>query len=209
MRLDRVVLNLPMLCRVAANWCTHHPNYRMDSSRWCVHLIVCTSDTHLSLEPVTGSYTTLALSQLNPTDADTVYLQETGKWVISFYTTALVINIIATIYDPSNRRCLAYWCGIYVSLRSSSGWFTSAHQRYAWLDLKPIPSCVLSWSLERCNLCLWWRRWRHILYHRIGTYVLIDMVYTIRIESRQLSYRLTSYRRLPDHRSYDDAAAPW
>jgi hypothetical protein len=54
------------------------------------------SDTHSSLEPVTGTHTVWSISQLSSTNAGAVFLEETGKWVISFYSTALVTNVLST-----------------------------------------------------------------------------------------------------------------
>ncbi|OJA12826.1 hypothetical protein AZE42_04237 [Rhizopogon vesiculosus] len=44
----------------------------------------------------TGTHTVWSISQLSPTNAGTVFLEETGKWVISFYSTALATNVLAT-----------------------------------------------------------------------------------------------------------------
>ncbi|OAX36780.1 hypothetical protein K503DRAFT_694469 [Rhizopogon vinicolor AM-OR11-026] len=46
---------------------------------------------------VTGSHTVWSISQLSPTSANIIFLQETtAKWVISFYSMAFATNVIAT-----------------------------------------------------------------------------------------------------------------
>jgi len=92
---------------MAANRSNHYPDYRMVGSYWYVQLAqpsaslsLSLSDTHSSLEPVTGAHTVWSISQLSRTNAGTVFLEETGKWVVSFYSAALVTNLIATGYDP-------------------------------------------------------------------------------------------------------------
>ena len=54
-----------------------------------------------SLEPATGTHTVWSISQLSSVNADRVFEYETGQWVISFYSTAIATNIIATSYDIS------------------------------------------------------------------------------------------------------------
>ncbi|OJA20171.1 hypothetical protein AZE42_08163 [Rhizopogon vesiculosus] len=51
---------------------------------------------------VTATYTGWSISQLPTTNADTVFLEDTGKWVISFYSVELVTNVLSTSYDPSS-----------------------------------------------------------------------------------------------------------
>jgi hypothetical protein len=71
-------------------------------SGWCVHLVWPSAFQTLiqQLESVTATYTVWSISQL-PMTPDIVFLQETRKWAISFYTMALFTNLIATSCDPS------------------------------------------------------------------------------------------------------------
>ncbi|KAF8837984.1 hypothetical protein BDN67DRAFT_908214 [Paxillus ammoniavirescens] len=45
---------------------------------------------------VTGTHTVWSISQLSTTNSSIVFLRQTGQWVISFYSTALATNLVAT-----------------------------------------------------------------------------------------------------------------
>ncbi|KIJ60579.1 hypothetical protein HYDPIDRAFT_32206 [Hydnomerulius pinastri MD-312] len=45
---------------------------------------------------VTGIHTVWSISQLSTTNANSVFLQQTGQWVVSFFSTALATNLVAT-----------------------------------------------------------------------------------------------------------------
>ncbi|KAF8836806.1 hypothetical protein BDN67DRAFT_1014363 [Paxillus ammoniavirescens] len=45
---------------------------------------------------VTGTYTIWAISQLSATSPNIIFLRQTGQWIISFYSTALATNLVAT-----------------------------------------------------------------------------------------------------------------
>lgn len=53
-------------------------------------------DTQSLVEQVTGTYTVWSISQLYPMSVGIIFPQESGKWLISFYSTAFGTNLIAT-----------------------------------------------------------------------------------------------------------------
>ena len=74
----------------------------MDGSCWYADLAASqVVDAHVSLQPVTATFTVWSISQL-PVNADAVFQLETGQWMISFYATAIVTNLLATGYGPSS-----------------------------------------------------------------------------------------------------------
>ncbi|OAX34653.1 hypothetical protein K503DRAFT_698338 [Rhizopogon vinicolor AM-OR11-026] len=44
----------------------------------------------------TGTHAVWSISQLSPTNANIIFQEETGQWIISFYSVALVTNLIST-----------------------------------------------------------------------------------------------------------------
>ncbi|OJA20169.1 hypothetical protein AZE42_08161 [Rhizopogon vesiculosus] len=65
----------------------------------------------------TGTHAVWSISQLSSTTANIVFQKETGQWIISFYSVALVTNLISTSYDPFSILALRLW----LLHRSSTG----------------------------------------------------------------------------------------
>jgi hypothetical protein len=124
---------------------------------------------------VTGTYTIWAISQLSPTNPNIIFLRQTAKWVVSFYSTALATNLIAT--GPFSLRQSAPTEAEYViqvSSPSSSGSHNVMKQGLtapAPADLWFTLSSSWSWSAEQCTRfqsspcwsCIYWRRIAHTL----------------------------------------------
>jgi len=156
----------------------------MVSSRWCVRLSQLSASLVYSLEPATGTHTVWSISQLPSVNVDRVFEYETGQWVISFYSTAIATNIIATGYDISSvANCIDFTGPCYLGIlafklwlihRRSSGIRTTKSRAY------PIPilimECGALYSMSLVTMLATY------LTASNSAYIVIDMVRTPRNE---------------------------
>jgi len=151
----------------------------MVSSRWCVHLSQLSAALVYSLEPATGTHTVWSISQLPSVNADCVFEYETGQWVISFYSTAIATNIIATSYDISTVASWICYLGIlafklWLIHRCSSGIRTTKSRAYPILIL--IMECGALYSMSLVTMLATY------LAASNSAYIVIDTVRTPRNE---------------------------
>jgi len=107
----------------------------------------------------TGTHTVWSISQLSSVNADRVFAYETGQWVISFYSTAIATNIIAT-------SILAF--KLWLIHRRSSGIRTTRSQAYPILIL--IMECGALYSVSLITMLATY------LAASNSAYIVIDMI---------------------------------
>ncbi|OJA20168.1 hypothetical protein AZE42_08164 [Rhizopogon vesiculosus] len=126
----------------------------------------------------TGTHAVWSIDQLSSVGAESVFLQETAQWIISFYSTAIATNFIATSYDtstvpsqiefanPRNLGILAL--KLWLIHRRSSGIRTTRSRAYPILVL--IMECGALYSISLVTMLATY------LAASNGSYIVIDMI---------------------------------
>ncbi|KIJ09556.1 hypothetical protein PAXINDRAFT_17343 [Paxillus involutus ATCC 200175] len=111
---------------------------------------------------VTGTYTIWAISQLSATNPNIIFLRQTGQWIISFYSTALATNLVAT-----GLLIVKLW----VADRSDVGLrFTSTSRSVVRPILVIIIECGAVYSLSMITMLAVYLSASNI------SYIMIDMI---------------------------------
>lgn len=150
---------------------------------------ICVWDTHSSLELVTGTYTVWSLSRLTPTNLDITFLQETRRWVITFYITALVTNLITTSYDHSSYCHLSSTLTLcYLGILALKLWLVhrrSLKTRVTRSQVYPIMRIIMEsgalYSMSLVAILAAYPSETNV------AYILTDMVHPLNIEKQLLS----------------------
>ncbi|OAX34650.1 hypothetical protein K503DRAFT_774335 [Rhizopogon vinicolor AM-OR11-026] len=107
----------------------------------------------------TATHAVWSIDQLSSVGAESVFLQETGQWVISFYSTAIVTNFIATSILASK---------LWLIHRRSSSIRTTRSRAYPILIL--IMECGALYSISLVTMLAVY------LAASNGAYIVIDMI---------------------------------